>query len=281
MKSLKDKFLSWIRSAAGRVSIILLIVSALLLLATWSNYDLGFMNERTAELANNCLIGLATNLIGIVFTVSFVQYFIDKQDKEREQKEEAEKILRYHKYMQILVRRYLMFYISLTTRLEDRTKQMEIDDNVFNRQFTFSDMADMFQTSLFLTEGFSDTSIELFYKAEHELREYMLRMLENIDFKYYKNISVLLLDFTTKSKNLDMSGQIYERVIMKKNGVGKEVIDKISTMIADKSEDWIGKLNRGELQGNIILPYVLLFCTIQGQVRMIKEYTDLIKKIDI
>ena len=131
---MKERITRWLHSAAGRISIILIIASALLLRLACSHIGAGFMTERAAELANNILIGVATNLLGIVITVSFVQYFIDKQDEKNERREEAEKILRYHKYMQTLIRRYLMFYMSVTTRLKDRNGAADID-SAFTRTF--------------------------------------------------------------------------------------------------------------------------------------------------
>ena len=36
----------------------------------------------TANNINNILFGMATNLLGIIVTVSFVQFFIDKQNHD-------------------------------------------------------------------------------------------------------------------------------------------------------------------------------------------------------
>ncbi len=274
-----DTINKWRHSAAGRVSIMLVLVSIFLLFLAWSPLGIGFLTVDEANFANNVLIGLATNLIGIVVTVSFVQYFLDRQNEVKERKEENEKILRYNKYMQTLIRRYLMFYMSLTTRIADRKEAGDVD-KAFTHTFKLSDMADMYQTSLFLTEGFSDSTIELYYKAEYELRNYMLKMLENIEFKYNTELAGLLLDFTVKSIDLDMSGQMLERAKMKKYGNGKKDIEYIEKMIADEKYDWIGKFGRGELQGNLMLPYVILYYTCQEQVGMIKKYTEYIKNIE-
>lgn len=269
----------WRRSAAGRVSIFLIIASIILLFLAWSPLGIGFLTADEANLVNNVLIGLATNMLGIVVTVSFVQYFLDKQNEEKERKEENEKILRYHKYMQTLIRRYLILYMLITTRIADRKEVWDID-KAFTRTIKFSDMADMYQTSSYLTEGYSNPSIELYYKAEHELRNYMLKMLENIDFKFNTKLASLLLDFTIKSTDLDMSGQMLERATMKKYGIGKKDVEYIERMIASEKYDWLGKFGRGELQGNLMLPYVTLYYTCQDQVRMIKEYTEYIKQIE-
>ena len=278
MKSVKDKLLSWQHSAAGHVSIALIIASVLLFLLACSEIGVGFMTERAAEIANSVLIGLATNLIGIVITVSFVQYFIDKQNEAEERAEEVKIIKRYDKYMQTLIRRYLMFYMSVTTRLKDRNSANL--EKPYDHKFKFSDMADMYLTSMLISEGVIEPSIVLFYKAEENLREYMLRMLENIDFKYNPAIEELLLSFTTKSVDHDMRGQILGAIKTRMGESGKAT-EKIAKWIVDENHDWLGKFSRGELQGNLMLPYVILYYTMQDQIRMIKEYTEYIKKITL
>ena len=279
MNNHKFSVKKWLHSAAGRISVVLFIAFIILILIACSNIGSSWMTERQANNANNILFGVATNLIGIIVTVSFVEYFIDKQDEEKEQEEERKKILRYHKYMKMLIRRYLTFCMSITTRLEDREKAGDLDA-LFTRTFKLSDMADLYKSSLLLTEGFSETSIELFYKADHDLRDYMLKMLENIDFKYNEKLADLLQEYTVKSVDFDMSGQMFERAKLRKYGVGKKDVDLIEKMISDESKDWLGKFKRGELKGNLMMPYVLLYYAIQDQIRMIKKYTELIGKIE-
>lgn len=62
---------------------------------------------------------MATNLIDIVVMIPFIQYFIDGHGEKREREEERKKILRYHRYVRTLIRGYLTFYMSITTRLVD------------------------------------------------------------------------------------------------------------------------------------------------------------------
>lgn len=267
----------WIQTTAGKISIILLLISTALIILAWSTHDLICLSEWGTEITNNILVGLATNFIGIVVTVSFVQYFFDKQNAEEEQKEEIKKIKRYDKYMATLIRRYLMFYMSLTTRLNERTS---IDiEKAFNHQFNFSDMADMYKASLYVSEGFSEPTIVLFYQAEEKLRSYMLRMLENIDFKYTPELEVLLQSFVTQSVDFDMRGQILGN-IKTAQGCDKKLIEDISSYIADEKHDWPGMFHRGELKSNLMLPYVLLYYCIQDQCRMLKEYRDCLQKLN-
>ncbi|NBH83644.1 hypothetical protein D7X88_12380 [bacterium C-53] len=64
----------WLKSAAGKISVFLLIISIILLIIACSSW--GDFTDRTANNINNILFGMATNLLGIIVTVSFVQFFI-------------------------------------------------------------------------------------------------------------------------------------------------------------------------------------------------------------
>ena len=169
-----------------------------------------------------------------------------------------------------------MFYMSLTTRLKDRSVHGAEDP--FDHSFKFSDMADLYKSSLYVGEGFRESSIELFYQAEENLRNYMLKMLENIDFKYNFEFEELLQEFVTKSAGLDMRGQILG-LIQTSMGGNNKATEQISEWISDETEDWLGKYQRRELTGNLMLPYVILYYSIQDQMRMIKEYKRLIEKL--
>ena len=78
---IKQKCKEWLGSAAGRISLLLFIISLLMLIIACSSWDA--TSERAASNINNILFGISTNLLGIIVTVSFVQYFIDKQNERR------------------------------------------------------------------------------------------------------------------------------------------------------------------------------------------------------
>lgn len=86
-----NKMKKWIKSAAGIVSITLFVISIILLLvAICLDYE-NFSNN-----INNTLFSLATNLLGIIITISFVQHFIDRQNEKEDHREENLKIKRYN-----------------------------------------------------------------------------------------------------------------------------------------------------------------------------------------
>lgn len=91
----------WISSAAGRISLILLFISIFLIVFACQSWDC--LAEEMINNMRNILFGIATNLLGIIITVTFVQNVIDQQNLKKERKEETAKILRRHRIMQILI----------------------------------------------------------------------------------------------------------------------------------------------------------------------------------
>ena len=261
----------WLHSAAGIASIILITIALLLLVIV-----LFTVGANDPCFCSNVLIGVATNLLGIVVTISFVQYFLDKQNREIGRKEEIKIIKRYDKYMETLINRYFKFYMSLTTRLDNR-KDFDIKQ-VYEHQFKFSDLADMYRTSSYVSEGLMEPTITLFYKAEENLQNYMLKMLENIDFKYTQKLENILQDFLGITAEFNVRGSILGA--LNTSFGGKKSSEEISNWIADEKELWLEKYEKGELKGyNIMYPYVMLYFGIQKQVRILKEYSDYVSTL--
>ena len=88
MRDNMEKITLWIKSAAGKISIFLMIMSIIILALACSFW--GNFTEKTASNINNILFGLGTNLLGIIVTVSFVQFFLDKQNEKVEYAYERE-----------------------------------------------------------------------------------------------------------------------------------------------------------------------------------------------
>ena len=95
-------------------------------------------------------------------TVSFVQYFIDKQNEKQAQQEEATLIKRYDRFMEVLIKRYLMYFHCVTTPMDKRQNENPLE---LKNDFNFEDMCDLYEQSLYTCEGIFEPSIVLFYKA--------------------------------------------------------------------------------------------------------------------
>ena len=265
------RLIRWFKSAAGKISIILLIASIIMLLMiVWSPYAV--FGEETASKIDNGLFGLSTNLLGIIVTVSFVQYFIDKQDEQEEKAAEIATIKRYDRFMTVLIDRYIMFYNSVITPIE---KRMNYNPLEVRNEFSFEDMHDMYKQSLYMCEGIYEPSIVLFYNAEEKLRNYMIEMVQKIEFKYNEPLKDIIMGFVEQSIEFDMRGAILGNMHIKSGS--KKLSEVAEEYIKDLPCDWVNMKQKGELNGNIMMPYVILYDLLIFEINLIIKYRDYIR----
>ena len=105
---------NWLKSAAGVMSLILLPIAILLLYLAWSDYAPVIPDK--AEDINNILIGIGTNIIGIVITISFVQYFIDCHNITISKNKEKDNILKCNLILSVYINRYLQYFNCITKK---------------------------------------------------------------------------------------------------------------------------------------------------------------------
>lgn len=272
MRDFMRKVKKWIKSAAGKISVNLFITSVILMIIACSSW--GNLNEATANNVNNILIGLATNLLGIIVTVSFVQYFLDKQDVRQQASEEKATLLRYDRIVSVLIARYVMYYNSVITPLNERNK---INPLEMRKDFLFEKMCDLHETSLYLCESTFEPAIAVFYRAEESLREYMMRELENIQFKFHEDLKTILLNFVEISLANDVRGVILENTHTKMGTEGTAAF--IQKCIKDPSGDWVKKADNGELGSNMMLPYVQLYKLLKAEMELVIKYKEYLEQI--
>lgn len=265
-----NRFKKWLKSAAGKISACLLITSIILLIIACSSW--GNFTDRTANNISNILFGMATNLLGIIVTVSFVQFFIDKQNHDVEKQNEREEILRYNKVLSIFIEQYTLYYRCITTPLLENKRT----DYKLNKDFTFRDMGDLYAQNGYMTEGLFEPAISVFYRFEDKIREYMMSMLNNISFKYYIEIENILEEFVEKSFSLDTRGNILGNISAM---LGKEkVIDVISKSIKDTTYDWIEIISHSK-NANIMAPYVQLYFLLREEADLLIKYKKEVNKL--
>ena len=266
MNSLKK----WLKSAAGKISVFLLITSIILLIIACSSW--GNFTDKTANNINNILFGIATNLLGIIVTVSFVQFFIDKQNHDVEKQNELEEILKYNRVLSIFIEQYTLYYRCITTPFSEDMRT----DYKLNRDFAFQDMCDMYKQNRYIAEGLFEPAISIFYKFEGMIREYMMSMLENVSFKYYIEVENILEEFVEKSFSLDTRGIILGNISVMS---GKEKItDIVSKSIKDTTNDWIEIISHSK-NANIMAPYVQLYFLLKEEADLLIKYKEEVDKL--
>ena len=266
------KIISWFKTSAGKITIVLFIIANSLISITFLPFF-----KQSAHLRDNfenILIGIGTNILGIIVTISFVQHIFDKQSEKNEKELEREKIIRFSQIMSFRLEKYFQVFAQITTPLSQFSQQK---NKCINPDFKFEDMKDLYFPCLLMCEE-QKSAISVFYSEEKKIKEYMLRMLENIEFKYHSEIQNTLIAFVKQSEAYDVSNAIlnYEKM-----GTSKEkATELISKQIATNATDnWVGKFESGKLPSNLITNFVILYRLLQKEFILLTEYTKEIKKI--
>ncbi len=259
VKKIYSGIKAWSKTQAAVMSFFLFVAFLILMFLASPIIKVAWQ-EETINFWNDILVGIATGLIGIVFTISFVQSALDKQAEKDEKVNEYKKVIRYSKYLGILINEYVVYFNSVVTPLDKRGIEL---DKGFISGFTLKDMSGMYYSSTLLRDGYNTPTIKKFYDAEAELANYLLRWNEEIDFKYSKNLEVLINDFLSMSKKLDSRGNILSALEV---AGGKERLSEtITKELKNESIDYIQKFNDGQLESNIMTPVVYLYLFLNMQ----------------
>ena len=277
IKETVEKIGRWIRRPTGKASLWLILASIVLALLGAS--DLGNLTERAAANINSILFGIATNLLGIAITISFVQFFIDQQQEKDDRTEEARRILRQDRIMQELIEIYTVQYNQLTTPFDERKGFPAFDSTKLNLEFVFTDLRDLYQVSILVRDKIYCSAIVSFYESEQKLREYCSVSLRDIDYKYYPEIGELLLNFVRISTSFDVRNVILSFV--PKSMDDQEMSSYISKLIGDNSTNWVELAHSGELGSNIMIPFVSLYDMLKAEGQLIVTYCEAVKKVSI
>ena len=255
-----------------RVRLIIISIGIILIIIAFSS--LGSFDEFMANNVNSLLISLGTNFIGIWITISFVQYFLDKQSEKDEKHQENVTILRYNRVMNILLQRYFGYCFCVTTPIAERNKY---DSFTPNTEFVFSDMCDMYKIAALTIDNLMDPVIVSFYKSEDKIHRYVDRMIENIPFEYNMNLAEILMAISEIHLTLDSKEAILGNINIMSGE--RPLSETVSDYIKSNSDDWVKMFDMGQLQSNIMFPYVLLYKKLKKEIELFNEYQKYIEEL--
>lgn len=256
----------------NKVRLILILIGIVLI--TIAFLPSGSFDGFTANNINSLLISLGTNFIGIWITISFVQYFLDKQNEKDEMRQENATILRYDRIMNILLQHYFRYCFCITTPISERNKYDNIAPDI---KFNFCDMHDMYKTTAFSIDNLMEPAIVSFYKSDEKIHRYVQKMIENIPLKYNENLAKILTNIIEVNLVLDSRDAILGNM---NNVAGKKKLsESISESIKNESEDWIKMFDMGQLHNNVMFPYVILYKKLKTEIALFNEYQKCIEQI--
>lgn len=219
--------------------------------------------------------------MGIFVTVYFVQRIFDKQsekkEKEKEKELEKEKIIRFSQIMKYRLEKFFAVFAQVTTPISEYSKQniRQIEPKL---DFKFEDMKDLHFPCLLMSEKLSESAISVFYSEEKRIKEHMLRMLENIDFKHFPDIKNLLIEFVKLSEAYDVSNAILSEENIKMGD--KKMSEFISNLIStNPKEHWVERFEKGELHSNMINNYIVLYKLLKKELPILIDYKNKIQEL--
>ena len=113
--------------------------------------------------------------------------------------------------------------------------------------------------------------------SQEKLRNYIIDMVENIDFKYNEELLQILMCFVESSIEHDMRGAILGNINTQSGG--EKLTKTISKYIKDSSHQWVEKGKRGELSANLMLPYVQLYQVLKIEIDLLIQYNQYLREL--
>lgn len=222
-------------------------------------------------------IGIGTGLITTAITSSIIQYFIDVEKEKEEKAKEKEEILRIDKVLSILLYKYLKYFYCVVVPLKKRKKEDWSEGMPLIKDFKFEDLQNLYLKVSYPNEVLFLTPIELFYKAENDLREYIIKVLMNSSLNHFVYLKEILLKFIESSLGNEHQNKILENL---KLFIGDEEMTKIVFRnFNDFSRNWLSEYKKGNLKTDIMSLYVALYYFLKDEIELIIRYNDEIIKI--
>ena len=220
--------------------------------------------------------GLITEIIGIIITVGFVQYIFDKNKEIESKREEINKIRRFDIIFKSLIKKYTNAHFFITTPKDklDGTKPFIKTD------FKIADICDLH----FFTGDFAfymdRSACDIYFDIELEMRKHAISMLNNIDFKYNKELCDILINFVESSIFYD-TRIAFDEIKNQTYANGKTSIQHARELILNGTAEKIyTEMVNGKKQlNNLIHPYIVLYMQLKEEAKLINLYTNYINKI--
>lgn len=226
----------------------------------------------------NLLLGLSTNIFGMIITIFFAQKYIDATEAKNRKAAEANEILRHDRIMQQFIWLYLEGYASITIPNKQNVSEVHINA-AEDDEFELADLAGMYDVSLMVQKKDAKSSIEIYYENEDKLAKYVMEVIENVNFDFYPELLNILIEFYKIYIKSDEREIILWPLTVDNLDNRKLIITAMSDMIKSNEHDWIAQDANGKLNGNVMKSYVALFLKVREERKLIAEYTQEINKL--
>lgn len=210
------------------------------------------------------IIGMFLNSLSLSFSES-----ISKSEKEKVERQkkisEIEKLLRYDKVMQMHSNEYLLYAQIITTPIDNRFK------SEWSKDFKFTDMYDLFKTSLLIKDNNFEPAINGYYRHQKDFINVLQELVFNIELSYWSDLEQLSVEILKISNDFDYSNYIL-------NQPNTRVGDQTGAEFDSKMiKEHVGEVKF--LQSNTKNSYVALYYQIKSYIEFIDNYNQIINEI--
>jgi hypothetical protein len=206
------------------------------------------------SLSGVIIIGLFLNSLSYKLSLSLQEAEKTKENYERY----VDEVLKLKGY-------YLIYVIPVTIPIQNR------GNCKVNKDFLFSDMRDLFKSTLRFTDNHFEPAVKYYFHSQHELQRSVKEMICNVDVKNWPELEELCLEFLKECRDLDF---------------GEHILSRPKTLVGDRlGSDYdveLIKNHTGEVRiipSNSINPYIALFHLIKFNLDFIDRYKIMVCQI--
>lgn len=236
------------------------------------------LSDNTLSYFFNLLLGLSTNIFGLIITIFFAQKYIDVAETKNRKVAEENEILRHDRIMRQFIQLYLEGYASIA--IPNKLDVSEVHINAAeDDEFAFTDLAGMYDASLMIPKKGAKSSIEIYYENEDKLAKYVMNIIENVNFEFYPELLDTLTEFYRTYIKSDEKEIILWPLTVDDLDNRKLIITAMTDMIKSKENDWVAQNEKGKLDGNVMKSYVTLYLKAREERKLIAKYIQEIDKV--
>lgn len=259
----------WLKSPAGITTIICIVIGVVLFLIANGISSNLLMN------ISSVLISLSASLFSIIATVTFVQFYLNKQQMSDVKKEENRNIIKYNNYVQLLLSWYTIAFNQLLTPIAEI---QEMNNDKLKENFNVSDLCEANFNSMLLKNGFNESRIKVFFEIENKVNSAFAKMLETITIEHNCELYMLIIEFLTVS--ISYNSQDALETNYKYLYKGQDALSKTREWIRKDADDFYKDRFNTDNASNMLSAYCFLYELMTKEKRIINEYLELIRSIE-
>lgn len=238
----------------------------------WRNLSNNYVDPaRWKEIGYDLGVGVFSAMVLIWFVDEISEHIQDKISISTEK----EKIKRANRILSKYIERYELFFYCVVTPIEQR----EFDNIKMPLEFTFKDMRDLYFSTILISEGIFDSSIECFVKAEKELKDEIELSLRDMEFEHFPEIRESLLKYVEASLRYNEKGAWLSAKTAKADS--KTLADTVKEMLENDADEHYREIKAGEKEypHNLVHTYIALYEMLHAERNAILKYKQELEKI--